>query len=71
MTYTMSSSSKKRKMTGQSAYPNKRSYGDQRNQSKSNPANGQFNALPGLDDSDVEFEDELSREAMMYLRGVR
>jgi len=32
---------------------------------------GQRNALPGLDDSDDEIEDELTKEAVMYLRGVR
>lgn len=35
------------------------------------PITGQRNALPGLDDSDDEIEDELTMEAVMYLRGVR
>jgi len=34
-------------------------------------ATGQRNALPGLDESDNEIEDELTKEALMYLRGVR
>ena len=35
------------------------------------PATGQRGALPGLDDSDVEFEDDLSKDAILFLRGVR
>jgi hypothetical protein len=35
------------------------------------PATGQRGAIPGLDDLDVEFEDDLSKDAILYLRGVR
>jgi len=56
--------SNKRIASASDAHPAKRRrYND--------PMTGQRNALPGLDDSDDEIEDELTKEAVTYLRGVR
>lgn len=41
------------------------------NNRTADPTTGLHHALPGLDDSDVDVEDDLSREAIQYLRGVR
>lgn len=56
--------SKKRIAAASDAHPAKR-------QRYNDSATGQRNALPGLDDSDNEFDDDLTKEAVMYLRGVR
>jgi len=66
-----SMSATKRKAIGSGSAPASKRAKEGNAVSGTDPATGQRNALPGLDDSDIEFEDDLSKDAMLYLRGVR
>jgi len=69
----------KRKHNSNQSLPNaKRSkdsldYRNDASQPRVNPTTGQRGALPGLDDDDgdAEHSDELTNEALAYLRSVR